>query len=127
MQRAQQRDAAASKTFFFRKDVYITNPSAASSVASSGTCSPVDGNPRKKEKKLQNCFSPPPLPEDGIQYGSVEDEYEEMTMKEVMNGKVILDHVFPKFYTSNYHPRVQTKQAFQVFCPLFKHISTPWT
>ena len=105
MQRAQQRDAATSKTFFFRKDVYTANPSAASSVASSGTCSPVDGMPKKKEKKLQNCFSPPPLP-DGMHYGLVEDEYEEMTMEEIMNGRVILTYVFFKCYISNHHPRM---------------------
>ena len=37
---------------------------------------------------MKNCFPPPPLPENGFAYrGPVEDEYEEMTMKEIMNGK----------------------------------------
>jgi len=89
MQRAQQRDASRSKTFFFRKDVYATNKSAASSVASSsGGSSPIDGAPKKKAKKMGNCFAPPPMPENGIKYIPVEEEYEEMTMNEIINGKV---------------------------------------
>jgi glutamate--cysteine ligase catalytic subunit len=89
MQRAQWRDAAATKSFFFRKDVYTTNPSAATSIASSsGSSSPVNGYPTRKEKKLTNRFAPPPSPERGFDYGPVEEEYEEMTMMEIMNGKV---------------------------------------
>ncbi|KAJ3503538.1 hypothetical protein NLJ89_g8386 [Agrocybe chaxingu] len=95
MQRAQQRDASASKTFYFRKDVYSTNRSAASSVwSSSGSSSPTtDGAPRKKTRKMENCFTPPPHPENGFVHRTpVEAEYEEMTMKEIMNGK---DENFP--------------------------------
>jgi len=91
MARAQQRDASASKKFFFKKDVYSTSRSATSSAtSSSGASTPPDGSaPRKKDKKMKNCFPPPPLPENGLAYhGPVEDEYEEMTMKEIMNGKV---------------------------------------
>ncbi|KIM45296.1 hypothetical protein M413DRAFT_441977 [Hebeloma cylindrosporum] len=90
MARAQQRDASASKKFFFKKDVYATGRSATSSAASSsGASTPPHGSaPRKKDKKMKNCFPPPPLPENGFAYrGPVEDEYEEMTMKEIMNGK----------------------------------------
>lgn len=90
MARAQQRNASASKKFFFKKDVYSTGRSATSSAASSsGASTPPEGSvPRKKDKKMKNCFPPPPLPENGFTYrGPVEDEYEEMTMKEIMNGK----------------------------------------
>jgi len=89
MQRAQQRDASATKSFFFRKDIYTTNPSASSTVASSsGSSSPVDVANRK-EKKIASHFTPLSSPENGFNSGPVEEEYEEMTMKEIMNGKVI--------------------------------------
>jgi len=82
MQRAQQRDTSNSRAFFFRRDIYTTNPSAVSSIASSSrTNSPVDDVPRKRWKTLQNCFASPPLPMNGLDYAAVEDEYEEMTMK----------------------------------------------
>ncbi|KDR75147.1 hypothetical protein GALMADRAFT_268698 [Galerina marginata CBS 339.88] len=90
MGRAQKRDASASNKFYFRKDIYANGRSGASSAASSsGTSSPVDGSPRKKEKKMRNCFPPRPLPENGFaaNRGPVEDEYEEMTMNEIINGK----------------------------------------
>jgi len=88
MQRAQQRDASAKISFFFRKDVYTTNPSASSTVASSsGSSSPVD-DARRKEKKLTNHFTPLSSPESGFNSGPVEEEYEEMSMKEIMTGKV---------------------------------------
>lgn len=79
--------------FYFRKDVYPPIRSGTSSAASSsGSNSPVDGA-RKKDKKLRNCFDPPPLPENGFSHrGPVEDEYEEMTLNEIMNGK---DGKFP--------------------------------
>lgn len=88
MGRAQQRDAAMSGKFYFRKDVYPPIRSGSSSNASSsGSNSPVDGV-RKKDKKLRNCFDPLPLPENGVSHrGPVEDEYEEMTLNEIMNGK----------------------------------------
>ncbi|KAF8160745.1 glutamate-cysteine ligase catalytic subunit [Crassisporium funariophilum] len=89
MERAQQRDASTSRSFYFRKDVYSTVRSAGSSAcSSSGTSSPVDGAPKKKEKKMRNCFPPVPTPENGFAYTQpVEEEYEEMSMNEIMNGK----------------------------------------
>ncbi|TEB38333.1 glutamate-cysteine ligase catalytic subunit [Coprinellus micaceus] len=88
MSRAQRRDAAKQGRFFFRKNVYPPG----SSAASSGSCSPVDGAPVKKEKKLRNCFVPPPMPEDAFESlrgHAVEEEYEEMTINEIINGKGI--------------------------------------
>jgi len=88
MGRAQQRDAALSEKFYFRKDVYpLVHSSAASVASSSGTSSP-NGAPRIKEKKMRNCFPPLPLPANGSNRVPVEDEYEEMTMNEIINGKV---------------------------------------
>ncbi|KAF4621325.1 hypothetical protein D9613_000487 [Agrocybe pediades] len=89
MARAQQRDASVSNKFFFRKDIYTNGRSGNSSVtSSSGASTPSDGSPKKKEKKLRNCFPPPPLPEKGnVTRLPVPEEYEEMTMNEIMNGK----------------------------------------
>lgn len=88
MGRAQQRDAASNQKFYFRKDVHIKG-SAASSVCSSGSSTPLDGVPRVKTKKMMNCFPPIPLPVNGVHHDSpVEEEYEEMSMNEIMNGKV---------------------------------------
>lgn len=91
MERAQQRDAVQSGKFFFRKNVGWSRrrsaaSSAASSDCSSGCSSPVDGVPTK-DKKMRNCFPDPPLPENGANLLPVEEEYEEMSMNEIMNGK----------------------------------------
>jgi len=91
MGRAQQRDAVRSGKFYFRKSVLPpgqTTPTP-STPSSSGSCSPIEwsGNGIPvKEKKLRNCFPPlarPPCVEDG----PIEDEYEEMTIDEILNGK----------------------------------------
>ncbi|RDB24730.1 Glutamate--cysteine ligase [Hypsizygus marmoreus] len=88
MARAQRRDASRSEKFYFRKDVYAVGRSGASSVASSsGYSSPVEGAPPRKDKKMRNCFPPLPLPENGVLSRPIEDEYEEMTMNEIINGK----------------------------------------
>ncbi|KAF8556400.1 GCS-domain-containing protein [Imleria badia] len=90
MVRAQKRDAIRQGKFFFRKNVlppgYISP--TMSTPSSSGSSSPVewqDGIP-PKERKLRNCFPrvpPPPVLVDT----PVEDEYEEMAMEEIFNGK----------------------------------------
>lgn len=89
MQRAQKRDAARSGKFYFRKDVYPHDRSVTSSVASShsGCSSPTNGSTHK-QKKLGNCFTPPGPPINGELRVPIEEEYEEMTMDEIMNGKV---------------------------------------
>ena len=93
MVRAQRRDAVRSQKFYFRKDVFPPTSSSASSIASSCASSPIDGpqlglNGTRKEKKLRNCFPPAPKPYIDYSNGAIEDEYEEMTMVEIMNGKV---------------------------------------
>ncbi|KAF8629426.1 hypothetical protein AX15_003473 [Amanita polypyramis BW_CC] len=93
MQRAQLRDAIHSQKFFFRKNIYALGHSESSSVASSsGSTSPTEATmsaPRRKDRKLRNCFPPIPIPENGFleHREHVEQEYEEMTLEEIMNGK----------------------------------------
>ncbi|KAF5389460.1 hypothetical protein D9757_004255 [Collybiopsis confluens] len=82
MARAQARNASRSGHFYFRKEVY----SPGNSPKSSGSNSPVDGA-KPKSRKLGNCFTPPEIPEDGINRGPVTEEYEEMTIDEIINGK----------------------------------------
>ncbi|RDX47958.1 glutamate-cysteine ligase catalytic subunit [Lentinus brumalis] len=94
MARAQRRDAVRSQKFYFRKDVFpsaSSQPSRASSIPSS-PCSehggqiPINGV-NGKEKRLRNCFPLPPMPDDAFIPRSIEDEYEEMSLEEIMNGK----------------------------------------
>jgi glutamate--cysteine ligase catalytic subunit len=89
MERAQKRGAAASGKFYFRKDVYTVGRSGATSAASSGSSSPGSEVPLKKDKKMRNCFPPLPLPDlTALNRRPVDEEYEEMTMNEIINGKV---------------------------------------
>jgi len=101
MQRAQHRDALRTERFYFRKDIFLPNSSRSSSASNSGTSSPVESdcgcNPisnglhhrqLKKVKKMRNCFPEVPPPPEKYTAKKVEDEYEEMTVAEVMNGKV---------------------------------------
>ncbi|KAF8813858.1 glutamate-cysteine ligase catalytic subunit [Phlegmacium glaucopus] len=89
MGRAQERDASASRKFYFRKAVFSTVQSGRSSAtSSSGDSTPSVGSPKKKDKKMRNCFPPPPLPEHGVLYPlPVDEEYDQFTMDEIMNGK----------------------------------------
>ncbi|KAM5540208.1 hypothetical protein V8D89_006027 [Ganoderma adspersum] len=95
MARAQRRDAVRTEKFYFRKDVFPSASSHPSSVASSAPSSPISehGGPipvngtNGKETKLRNCFPLPPRPDDAFFASSVHEEYEEMTMVEIMNGK----------------------------------------
>jgi glutamate--cysteine ligase catalytic subunit len=100
MQRAQHRDALRTEKFYFRKDIFLPN-SPRSSRDNSGSSSPVESDcgcndisnglnyrPPKKSKKMRNCFPDVPPPPEEYAAKKVEDEYEEMTVEEVMNGKV---------------------------------------
>jgi glutamate--cysteine ligase catalytic subunit len=92
MQRAQIRDAAQSQKFFFRREVLppgsVTPSSRTSSASDLSGTQQFNG---KKLKKMMNCFMPMPPPEQEIPRSPVEAEYEEMTMNEIMNGKVWID------------------------------------
>ncbi|KAF8829034.1 hypothetical protein HHX47_DHR3001132 [Lentinula edodes] len=83
MSRAQGRGASQSEKFYFRKDVCP----GGNSPKSSGSSSPVDES-RPKDRKMRNCFPPPEIPENGVPKGPVEEEYSEMTIHEIINGKV---------------------------------------
>ncbi|KAI0049977.1 glutamate-cysteine ligase catalytic subunit [Auriscalpium vulgare] len=100
MRRAQQRDAVRQCSFYFRKDVFPPpsrqNSGAASpngsieghhssrgSPSGSGSCTPSGGKPRS----MTNCYPLPPLPDEGPPRGAVEDEYEEYTMDQIINGR----------------------------------------
>lgn len=83
MERAQVRDAAVSGKFFFRKNIQPYNSSPSSPVGGASSRSSFE-----KSKKMMNCFEPLPRPAEEVNQGPVEDEYEEMTLNEIMNGKV---------------------------------------
>jgi len=100
MQRAQHRDALQIEKFYFRKDIFLPNSSRSSSTTNSGSTSPAgsdcgcdgvtNGNhqfPPKKTKSMRNCFPEFPPPPEEYVAKKVQDEYEEMTVIEVMNGK----------------------------------------
>ena len=126
MGRAQERDAAATGKFYFRKEVFSTVRSGTSSgTSSSGASSPGDGSPRKKDKKMRNCFPPPQLPEDGIlNRPPVDEEYAEFTMNEIMNGKVRRSCRFPVTITVT--KIVIRGRTFQVFYLWWMLTSIPW-
>ncbi|KAI0645912.1 glutamate-cysteine ligase catalytic subunit [Trametes meyenii] len=96
MARAQRRDAVHTQKFYFRKDVFPPG-SQPPSVASSSPTTPVSehGAPifvngiNGKEKRLRNCYPLPPKPEEAVPPKQVEDEYEEMSLEEIMNGKSV--------------------------------------
>lgn len=96
MARAQKRNALHTQKFFFRKDVFPPGgpsrpesrcSSCSSSGASSPLSSPVDGTPRK-ERMLRNCWPDVPRPENGARAKPVEEEYEELSLQDIMFGKV---------------------------------------
>ncbi|EKM54562.1 uncharacterized protein PHACADRAFT_258498 [Phanerochaete carnosa HHB-10118-sp] len=96
MARAHKRDAVSTEKFYFRKDIFppgVPSPLSTplSSPHSSGASSPVEPNgagglPRKA-RKLNNCFAEVPKPENGHKFGPIEEEYDEYTLGEIINGK----------------------------------------
>ena len=107
MRRAQQRDAVNQAKFFFRRQIFTP----ASSRATSGATTPKDENDSRpasslpngtlsngerravaaaKHRVMPNCFPPPPAPtlEEEAAGVSVNEEYAEYTMDEIMNGRV---------------------------------------
>ncbi|KAI9442582.1 glutamate-cysteine ligase catalytic subunit [Lactarius indigo] len=81
-------DAAFSRPF----STSPTGTGAGSPAApSNGTtnCSQQRHSGRPKRRVMANCFPPPPapLPEEGVTGGSVNEEYAEYTMDEIINGR----------------------------------------
>ena len=96
MARAQKRNALHTQKFFFRKDVFPPGgpsrpesrcSSCSSSGASSPLSSPVDGTPRK-ERMLRNCWPDVPRPQNGTRAKPVTEEYEELSLQDIMFGRV---------------------------------------
>lgn len=85
---AQRRDAARKEQFYFRKNVFSNSSRSASGASTPCSCENSLEGVIKKSKKLLNCYPSPEPPEQGIVAGPVESEYELMTMKEIMLGKV---------------------------------------
>jgi glutamate--cysteine ligase catalytic subunit len=108
MRRAQQRDATNGAKFYFRREIFTPTSSRATSgattpeiIAPRSECSappPTNGiangfhgnnhNGRPKQRVMENCFPPLPLPDEGLVGGNVKEEYGEYTMDEIINGKV---------------------------------------
>ncbi|KAI6040302.1 glutamate-cysteine ligase-domain-containing protein [Pisolithus marmoratus] len=92
MQRAQKRNAAQFQKFFFRKHVapqgYVIPAAGLPSSGSSSLSEYCEQGlvTQMKDRKLRNCFPTPTRPLN-IDDGSVEDEYEEMSMKDIFCGK----------------------------------------
>jgi hypothetical protein len=110
MRRAQQRDAVNQARFFFRREVFTPTSSRATSGAASpditATRDPSSTNgtangfhndhhsSRRKQRVMENCFPPPPLPDEGYTSGNVKEEYAEYTMDEIINGRVNIRTLF---------------------------------
>lgn len=108
MRRAQQRDAVNQARFYFRREVFTPTSSRATSPGAtpdttalprpSPDASSINGiadglhndqsNGPRKQRVMENCFPPPPLPDEGFKSGSVKEEYDEYTMDEIINGRV---------------------------------------
>jgi len=139
MRLAQQRDAVNQAKFYFRREIFTPT----SSRATSGAATPdlprpnpcyvppsTDGitngfhnnhsNGRPKQRVMENCFPPLPLPDEGPVGGSVKEEYGEYTMNEIINGKVSNCHLtnsnMPKIHflasTISAHPRYVCSLTF---------------
>ncbi|KZT42485.1 glutamate-cysteine ligase catalytic subunit [Sistotremastrum suecicum HHB10207 ss-3] len=91
MQRAQKRNAAREGTFFFRNSVFPVGSERRYTTTAPVT--PPDlpngcGPSINKENKLRNCYPevPPPADPEKLRV-PIEEEYEEMTIDEIINGK----------------------------------------
>ena len=127
MRRAQQRDAVNQARFYFRREVFTPASSRATSGAATPDIAPLprpfpdasstnemtngflnnQSNGRRKQRVMENCFPPPPLPDEGLVSGSVMEEYGEYTMDEIINGTV------------NRLKKVTSQKPFRSFCVPF--------
>jgi len=125
MRRAQQRDAVNQAKFYFRREIFTPTSSRATSGAATpdipgaSVASSTNGitngfhsnhNGRPKQRMMENCFPPLPLPDEGLVGGSVKEEYGEYTMDEIINGRV------NKFFTLR---TLQPSYMFGILCFLF--------
>ncbi|SPO06726.1 related to gamma-glutamylcysteine synthetase [Cephalotrichum gorgonifer] len=78
MERAHARDAVLSGKFYFRKDPFPSRPSRTQSRAQSRVRGGDSGSDRSPSTRPSTRPSTPIIP--------VDDEYEEMTINEIMNG-----------------------------------------
>lgn len=74
MQRAQQRDACRTGRFFFRKQVFPPRSHSRQASSASRSTSPATSRPTSPHRIIPA-------------EGPIEDEYEEMTLDEIINGK----------------------------------------
>lgn len=91
MQRAQRRNAVGRERFYFRKNLFSPGSSRASSANSSEVSSPVGDNCEcfgRKAKIMPNCFPDVPPPPQDYKVPRMQHEYEEMTVEEIIVGKV---------------------------------------
>jgi len=114
MRLAQQRDAVNQAKFYFRREIFTPTSSRATSGAVTPElhrpdpcCDPPstngianefhnnDSNGRRKQRMMENCFPPLPLPDEGLVGGSVKEEYGEYTMDEIINGRVSNRYLTP--------------------------------
>jgi hypothetical protein len=88
MARAQRRDAVLATKFFFRKDVTSHDP------LPTLNCAVIHGCNGSKEETLTHLTPDSLAPINGVprvngaSHGSVHEEYEEMTMANIMDGNV---------------------------------------
>ena len=102
MHRAQKRGAATHGSFFFRKSVYppgyqpifsedeptLPTPPSEANFQSPSHVTKEESLPQ--DIQMPGCYTHPAFVEPNLQENaaSIEDEYEEMTMDEIINGKV---------------------------------------
>ena len=91
MATAQRRDAARHEKFHFRKCVYALGRTGGEGTSATSPGSSASVNVTK-EKMLGNCFPPLPTPSDGVKFTRpIEEECEEMSMNEIITGKVLVN------------------------------------
>ncbi|KAF2851639.1 GCS-domain-containing protein [Plenodomus tracheiphilus IPT5] len=117
METAHIRDAVSTQKFWFRKNPFSSHRSGASAAAT-GTSTPADASSR------------PATP-----IGPVEDEYEQMTINEVINGQSSTDGGFPgliplvESYLNSMNVDVETRCELATYLDLIRKRAngTYWT
>ncbi|KAF8513160.1 glutamate-cysteine ligase-domain-containing protein [Hysterangium stoloniferum] len=134
MNRAQKRDAVREQKFYFRKNVLApgrsmdfpyTEAATDNTHAEAKANSPYHSHaPIHKDKVLRNCY-PDVQPPEGLERPPVEEEYEEMTINEIINGKK--GHCFPGLmgvvnaYVNSLDVEFAIKDKLRKYLNLVKH------